>query len=115
MYDDIEDLIKIFDLFVNQLKFFSSSFDMQYERFKRDDIASDIANELGSIGVERAKILNKHEWITNEQYELVQQIDHKLDKMSANKNLWSNRALQNSKEWEECKKMVKYLLNSLGY
>lgn len=29
---------------------------MQYERFKRDDIANDLANELGSIGVEHAKI-----------------------------------------------------------
>ncbi len=112
---DLEILSDIFDLFLEELKFFSSDFEVQYQRFQRSDITEDLANEFGDIEKERGRILLENGWLTEEQYDIILEIDKKLDSMSTNKNLWDNDALEHSEEWKSCKKMGLELLASLGY
>lgn len=117
MYDDVDELIKIYDLFIQELEFFSSDFKIQYDVLKESqmNIANDIANEFSYIEKDRATILYEHEWLTREQYDLVLQIENKLSVMCDSKNLWWNDALEKSSEWEECRTIGKELLKSLGY
>jgi len=117
MYDDVDELIKIYDLFIQELEFFSSDFKIQYDVLKESqmNIANDIANEFSYIEKDRATILYEHEWLTREQYDLVLQIENKLSGMSDSKNLWWNDVLEKSSEWEECRTIGKELLKSLGY
>lgn len=115
MYDDIEELAKIYDLFINGIKSFSSSFEEQYERLKYAVIADELASDFSEVDLARARILYKNDWITKEQMDIVVEIEHHLEEMNKNKSLWSTEAVKGAKEWAECREMGRKLLNSLGY
>lgn len=115
MYSDIEEVVKIYDLFINGIRSFSSDFDKQYERLKCAVIADELASDFCEVDLARARILYKNDWITKEQMDMAIEIENYLEEMNKNKTLWSTEAVRDAKEWEVCREMGRKLLNSLGY
>ena len=48
-----------------------------------------------------------------EQFKVFEDTDRKLEKVSDNKKLWTELALIESEEWEECRKQGRELLRLL--
>lgn len=74
-----------------------------------DEIALSFHDDVGSW----AKVLIDNKLINSNQYNKIIEIDNKFDKMSDNKNLWTDEQLKSSDIWEECRNMGQELLNSL--
>lgn len=106
---------KIYDLFIKGIKFFSSDFEKQYERLKYAVIADELASDFCEVDLVRARILYKNDWITKEQMDIAIEIEYHLEEINKNKSLWSTESVRDAKEWKECRKMGRKLLNSLGY
>ncbi|WP_099223923.1 hypothetical protein [Listeria costaricensis] len=112
---DIEELSIIYDLFISELKFFSSAFDTQYENLKHTAMADELASDFSEVETDRAEILYQNDWITENHFALVKTINKTLDEMNNNNLLWSEEAVKHAKEWEECRQLGKELLKDLGY
>lgn len=52
-------------------------------------------------------------WLTQEQYIIVKSIDEMLDIMSERNGLWTEAALLNAEEWDQCRKKARLLLEML--
>lgn len=74
-----------------------------------DEVALSFHDDVGIW----AKVLIDNRIINKKQYEKILEIDNKFDKMSDNKDLWTNEQLKSSDIWEECRNMGKELLDSL--
>ncbi|MHC5215544.1 hypothetical protein ACYSNR_02685 [Enterococcus sp. LJL128] len=112
---DIEELSKIYELFINGMKFFSSDFNKQSQNLKHAVLSDELASDFLHTDFVRAEILCENEWITETQMDLMKKIKSILEQMSLEKNLWSDAAVKNSIEWKKCREIGKELLESLGY
>ncbi|MBF2664839.1 hypothetical protein [Listeria seeligeri] len=115
MARDVEDLMLLHKRVIENLEEFSMSAEQQIEKLKRFDVADELASDFSDIALEYAKILFDQDWLTEEQLKLFLEIDKKLDKMSMNKDLWSNEEVKSNNEWEECRTRGKELLATFGY
>lgn len=68
----------------------------------------EIALYFSDTGMPYAQELLEYGWITQEQFDMAQNIDKKLDEMSQKKELWNDAALISSIEWDTCRKCVLY-------
>lgn len=110
---DIDKIMKEYDAFVEIVRQISMSAEEQIQKLKGTVVTDEIATDFSEIGVPYARNLLVYGWISQEQFDLVQDIDEKLNQMTQKKELWNNDALLSSIEWENCRKKGKNLLGTL--
>lgn len=113
MGKDIEEIIQCYDRFIDIVKQISMNAEEQIIKLKGTVVTDELASDFSEIGMMYAEELLENEWITQEQFMLAKSIDEMLDIMSRRKELWTEEALLNAKEWEECRKMGNLLLAML--
>ena len=113
MGKDIEELMQCYDRFVDIVKQISMNANEQIVKLKGTIAADELANDFSEIGMMYAKELLENEWITQEQYTIAKTIDEMLVNMSKRKELWSEEALFNAEEWDECRKKGNLLLKMM--
>ena len=113
MGKDIEELMQCYDRFVDIVKQISMNANEQVIKLKGTIVADELANDFSEIGMMYAKELLENEWITREQYTIAKTIDEMLVNMSKRKELWSEEALFNAEEWDECRKKGNLLLKMI--
>ena len=113
MGKDIEELMQCYDRFVDIVKQISMNANVQIVKLKGTIVADELANDFSEIGMMYAKELLENEWITQEQYTIAKTIDEMLVNMSKRKELWSEEALFNAEEWDECRKKGNLLLKMM--
>ena len=113
MGKDIEELMQCYDRFVDIVKQISMNANGQIVKLKGTIVADELANDFSEIGMMYAKELLENEWITQEQYTIAKTIDEMLVNMSKRKELWSEEALFNAEEWDECRKKGNLLLKMM--
>ena len=109
MGKDIEELMQCYDRFVDIVKQISMNANGQIVKLK----GTIVADDFSEIGMMYAKELLENEWITQEQYTIAKTIDEMLVNMSKRKELWSEEALFNAEEWDECRKKGNLLLKMM--
>lgn len=114
MIYDIEELVQIYNRLIENIEQLNLTAEEQIEKLKGFAVADEITSDFSDIGLPYAKILVENGWITEEQYKKMKAIDLCFEKMSDNKDLWTNEALRKSAEWEECRNLAKRLLKDLG-
>ncbi len=110
--DDI-DAIQWYSRLVESVMQIAMSAEEQAARLSGFVITDEIASDFSDIGMVYAKRLLECEWITQEQFLLAQKIDKKLDDMSQKRELWTDKALFTSEEWNACRELGKNLLETL--
>ena len=110
---DIDKIMKEYDAFVEIVRQISMGAEEQIQKLKGTVVTDEIATDFTEIGVPYSRNLLVYGWISQEQFDLVQDIDEKLNKMTQKKELWNNDALLSSIEWENCRKKGKNLLRTL--
>lgn len=113
MEKDIEEIMQYFDRFIDIVKQMSMNAKEQFAKLKGTAVTDELANDFSEIGMMYAKELLENEWITQEQYMIAKSIDEMLENMSKRSELWTEDALFNAEEWEECRKKGKLLLEML--
>ena len=113
MGKDIEELMQCYDRFVDIVKQISMNANEQIVKLKGTIVADELANDFSEIGMMYAEELLENEWITQEQYTIAKTIDEMLVNMSKRKELWSEEALFNAEEWDECRKKGNLLLKMM--
>ena len=94
-------------------KIYSYIIESGESKYGRKIVADELANDFSEIGMMYAKELLENEWITQEQYTIAKTIDEMLVNMSKRKELWSEEALFNAEEWDECRKKGNLLLKMI--
>ena len=107
---DTDDIVQIYDRFIEILEEFSLSPYEQIKKLHGTVVADELATDFSEIGMVYAKLLRDNQWLTEEQYKLMKNIDNNLSEMSKKKSLWSEKALINSNEWAYCRKECVKLL-----
>lgn len=115
MEKDIEEIMQYYDRFIDLVKQMSMNAKEQIAKLKGTVVTDEIASDFSEIGMMYAKELLENEWITQEQYIIAKSIDEMLVKMSKRNELWTEDALLNAEEWEECRKKGSLLLEMLEY
>ena len=110
---NIEEMIQAYERLVENVNQFSMAPQKQIEKLKGTAVADEIASDFSEIGKVYAKKLFENEWISKEQYLIVEEIDKKLEIMSDYKNLWNDNAIITAREWHKCRELGKKLLMSL--
>lgn len=110
---EIEELVQLYERMIENIAQFSLEAELQIEQLKGFVVADEIASNISDVAKPYALILFQNEWISQEQFAMIEGIDKKLETMSADKQLWTEAALTTSREWEECRKMGKELLGTL--
>lgn len=113
MEKDIEEIMECYDRFIDIVKQISMDAKNQIAKLKGTVVADEIASDFSDIGMMYAKVLLENKWMTQEQYNLAKSIDEMLTSMSKKRELWTEDALLNAKEWEYCRKQGELLLKSL--
>lgn len=113
MEKDIEEIMQYYDRFINIVKQMSMNAKEQITKLKGTVVADELASDFSEIGMMYAKELLKNEWITQEQYIIAKSIDEMLVSMSKRNELWTEDALLNAEEWEQCRKKGRLLLEML--
>lgn len=113
MEKDIEEIMQYYDRFINIVKQMSMNAKEQITKLKGTVVADELASDFSEIGMMYAKELLKNEWITQEQYIIAKSIDEMLVSMSKRNELWTENALLNAEEWEQCRKKGRLLLEML--
>lgn len=113
MEKDIEEIMQYYDRFINIVKQMSMNAKEQITKLKGTVVADELASDFSEIGMIYAKELLKNEWITQEQYIIAKSIDEMLVSMSKKNQLWTEEALLNAEEWEQCRKKGRLLLEML--
>lgn len=113
MEKDIEEIIQCYDRFIEIVNQMSMNAKEQIAELKGTVVADELASDFSEIGMIYAKELLENEWITQEQFMIAKYIDEMLGIMSKRKELWTEEALLNAKEWEECRKKGRLLLSML--
>ncbi len=111
---DVEELLIIYDRFVEIVKQTSLSAEQQIERLQGTVVTDEIADDFSEIGMQYADVLLENDWITMEQFLLAKAIDKLFEEMAENKELWSENALRNAPKWEECRKIGEQLLADMS-
>lgn len=110
---DIDEIMQWYKMFLENVEQVALSYEEQIEKLKGTVVYDEIATDFSEIGLFYAKKLLTCDWITKEQYSLAQSIDIKFDEMSLKQELWSDEALSEAVEWEECREIAKALLLTL--
>ncbi len=110
---NIDEIMQKYNIFVEVVRQISMSPKEQIDKLKGTVVTDEIANDFSEIGMPYALDLLLCGWITQEQFELAQGIEEKLEQMTQKKELWNNDALLSSIEWENCRKKGKDLLGTL--
>lgn len=113
MEKDIDEILQIYDRFLDIVNHLSLDAEEQIRSLKGTAIADEIASDFCEIGIVYAKQLLEYGWITNEQFELAMSINSKFENMSKQKELWNEEAVLKSEEWEVCRDKGKNLLFTL--
>lgn len=113
MERDMEEIMGYYNRFLEIVKQISMKAEDQIVKLKGTVVADEIASDFSDIGMIYARELLKSNLITQEQYNIVKSIDEMFDVMSKDHSLWTEDALKNAKEWENCRKMGKILLLTL--
>lgn len=113
MEKEIDEIMQIYDRFIEIVKQFSEDSHIQIEKLKGFTVADEIASDFSEIGMMYAKDLLDCNWITVEQFEMAKSIDDDLNVMSKQKELWNEDALSNSQEWKICREKGAELLSTL--
>lgn len=113
MEEDIEEVIRYYDQFIEILKQMSMSAGEQIAKLKGTVVADEIALDFSEIGMMYAKELLENGWLTQEQYIIAKSIDGMLNIMSERNGLWTEDALLNAEEWDQCRKKARSLLEML--
>lgn len=111
--DNIYILAQMYDGFVEIVRQLSLSAEEQIGKLRGTVVADEIASDFSEIGMSYAQKLLCYGWITEEQFSIAKNIDHKLEIMTQKKELWNDDALLNAVEWGECRKAGKALLQML--
>lgn len=113
MEKDIDEIMQYYDRFIDIVKQMSMTATEQIAQLEGTVVADELANDFSEIGMMYAKELLESEWITQEQYIMAKSIDDILISMSKKIELWTEDALLNAEEWEECRKRGGLLLETL--
>ncbi|WMJ23150.1 hypothetical protein RBG61_00395 [Paludicola sp. MB14-C6] len=113
MKNDIDEIAQWYDRFIENVIQISMEAEQQIQKLHGTEVADEVALDFCEIGLVYAKKLLDCEWITHEQYLLAENIAKKLDLMTQKQELWNEKALLTSIEWEECRIMGKKLLDTL--
>lgn len=110
---DIDKIVQEYDIFVEVVKQVSMSAEEQMQKLKGTVITDEIASDFSEVGISYARDLLMQGWITQEQFNLVQAIEEKLEQMTQKKEIWNSYAVLSSAEWKNCRKIGKDLLRTL--
>lgn len=110
---DIIELIQIYDRFVEILEEFSMPPQEQIKKLHGTVVADELATDFSEIAFVYAKILKDNQWLNQEQFCTLEDLDRMLDEMSENHDLWDENALITSKEWKYCRETVAKFLAAL--
>lgn len=113
MEKDIEDIMQFYDSFVYIVEQISLDAEKQISKLMGTVVADELVSDFSEIGMVYAKELLDNEWITKEQYTIAKSIDEMLAGMSKRNELWTEDALINAEEWENCRKKGRKLLQML--
>lgn len=113
MKKDIEEIMLYYDRFVHIAEQISLDANHQIARLKGTVVADELASDFSEIGMVYARVLLEEEWITREQFAIAESIDEMLAGMSDRNELWTEDALINAEEWENCRKKGNMLLKTL--
>lgn len=111
--NDVVEIAQWYDNFVEIVRQLSMSAEEQMQKLKGTVVTDEIASDFSEIGMPYAQRLLYYGWITQEQFDIAQSIEKKLEKMTQKKELWNNDALLNAIEWDSCRKSGKSLLKTL--
>lgn len=110
---DIEEIMQCYDRFTDIVKQISMTATEQIAKLKGTVVADELASDFSEIGMMYAKELLESEWISQEQYIIAKSIDEMLICMFRKNELWTEDALLNAEEWEECRRKGGLLLETL--
>ena len=110
---DIDEIMQIYDRFIEIIKEISMPAQEQIKILQGTVVADELATDFSDIAFVYAEILKENEWINQEQFNIVEEINNMLDEMSEDSNLWNEDALIYSNEWEKCRQKGKRLLDTL--
>ncbi len=110
---NIDEIMQWYDNFTEIVRQLSASAEEQIQRLKGTVVTDEVASDFSEIGMQYAQKLLSYGWITQEQYNIAQGIEKKLEEMTQKKELWNNNALSSAAEWESCRKSGKELLHTL--
>lgn len=111
--EDIDKIMQLYDGFIHVIRQLSMSAEDQIQKLNGYVVTDEIAADFSEIGMVYARELLNNGWITQEQFNIAQDIDKKLEEMSQKKELWNDVALLSSTEWDACRKCGTELLKTL--
>lgn len=112
---EVEELVQLYERLVENIQQLAMDAKYQIEKLKGFAVADEIASDISDVAKPYALILLKNEWMSPEQFEAFENIDKKLEEMSKNKDLWTESALVESWQWEDCRKRGRELLQLLEH
>jgi len=107
------DLLWFYKQMINAVKLIKSDADTQINKLKGCCVTDEIALTFYNDVTHKVEILLGENLINKIQFDLITNINDKLEKMSKNKKLWSDNELKYNIEWNECRKKGLELLLSL--
>ncbi|WP_459480879.1 hypothetical protein [Clostridium saccharoperbutylacetonicum] len=107
------DLLWFYKQMINAVELIKSDADIQINKLKGCCVTDEIALIFYNDVTHKAQILLDENLINKIQFDLITNINDKLEKMSKNKELWSDNELKSNEEWNECRKKGLELLSSL--
>lgn len=111
--NDIDEIMQWYDRFIEVVRQLSMNADEQLQKLRGTVVTDEIATDFTEIGLPYAQKLLYNGWITQEQFNHVEEIEKMLEQMTQNKELWNDEALLNSPDWEKCRKRGRILLKTL--
>lgn len=112
MYEE-ETLQLVYSRMVDSIEILAAEANEQIMKLKGCVVTDEIALSFHDEVRLSSEILLEHGKITEQQYKKILEIDNKFDKMSDNKDLWTNEQLRISGIWEECRQKGRALLREL--
>lgn len=98
MQKDIEEVMQSYDRFIEIVKQMAMDAKEQTTKLKGTVVADELASDFSEIGM---------------MYAIVKSIDEMLISMSKRNELWTEEALLNAEEWNDCRKKSRLLLQIL--
>lgn len=110
---NIDEIMQWYDNFTEIVRQLSMSAEEQIQKLKGTAVTDEMASDFSEIGMQYAQKLLNYGWITQEQFNIAQDIEKKLEEMTRKKELWNDEALSSAEEWDNCRKSGKKLLQTL--
>lgn len=110
---NIDEIMRWYDNFTEVVRQLSMSAEEQIQKLNGTVVTDEIASDFSEIGMHYAQKLLSYGWLTQEQFNIAQDIEKKLEKMTQKKELWNDDALSSAEEWDNCRKIGEDLLQTL--